>query len=90
LCRDGACPVSACSVHPQRPRRRLLHGSEDDTIPPQFSRDYVEQKKKKGESVQLLEIPHAGHSGLIEPTSEAFRQVTRTVLAAVIQGLPSR
>jgi len=83
LCRDGACPVSACSVHPQRPRRRLLQGSEDDTVPPQFSRDYVEQKKNKGESVQLIEIPRAGHFDLIDPASEAFKQVTTTVLTAV-------
>lgn len=61
----------------------LLHGSEDDTVPPQFSRDYVERKKKKRESVQLIEIPNAGHFELIDPASEAFRQVTSTVLTAV-------
>jgi pimeloyl-ACP methyl ester carboxylesterase len=74
-----------------RAHQRLLHGSEDDTVPPEFSRDYVEQKKKKGESVQLLEIPNTGHFELIDPASEAFKQVTSTVLAAVgTQGLPSR
>src|SRR6266446_5437663 len=64
-------------------RQWLLHGSEDDTVPPEFSRDYVMQKKKAGESVQLLEIPHAGHFDLIDPTSEAFKQVKSTVLTAV-------
>jgi acetyl esterase/lipase len=64
-------------------RQWLLHGTEDDTVPPEFSRDYVAQKKKAGESVQLLEIAHAGHFELIDPTSEAFKQVTNTVLAAV-------
>jgi acetyl esterase/lipase len=74
-----------------RAHQWLLHGSEDDTVPPEFSRDYVEQKKKKGESVQLLEIPNTGHFELIDPASEAFKQVTSTVLAAVgTQGLPSR
>jgi len=64
-------------------RQWLLQGSEDDTVPPEFSRDYVMQKKKTGESVQLLEIQHAGHFDLIDPTSEAFKQVKNTVLTAV-------
>jgi acetyl esterase/lipase len=64
-------------------RQWLLHGSEDDTVPPEFSRDYVMQKKKAGESAELLEIPHAGHIDLIDPASEAFRQVKSTVRTAV-------
>lgn len=64
-------------------RQWLLHGSEDDTVPPEFSRNYVAQKKKAGESVQLLEIPHAGHFELIDPASDAFRQVKSTVLTAL-------
>ena len=64
-------------------RQWLLHGSEDDTVPPEFSREYVMQKKKAGESVRLLEIQHAGHFDLIDPASEAFKQVKSTVLAAV-------
>ena len=64
-------------------RQWLLHRSADDTVPPQFSRDYVEKKKKQGEPVQLLEIPNAGHFDLIDPAADAFRQVTSTVLTAV-------
>jgi acetyl esterase/lipase len=64
-------------------RQWLVHGSDDDTVPPQFSRNYVMQKKKAGESAELLEIPHAGHFDLIDPTSEAFGQVRSTVLTAV-------
>ncbi len=68
-------------------RQCLLHGSEDDTVPPEFSRDYVTQKKKTGEAVQLLEIPHAGHFDLIDPASEAFKKVRSTVLTAVENSL---
>jgi len=57
--------------------------SEDDTVPPEFSRDYVMQKKKAGESAQLLEIPHAGHFDVLDPASEAFKEVRSTVLTAV-------
>jgi acetyl esterase/lipase len=68
-------------------RQWLLHGEDDDTVPPDFSRDYVTQKKKTGESAELLEIPNAGHFELINPASAAFRQVTSTVLVAVGQNV---
>jgi len=64
-------------------RQWLLHGSEDDMVPPEFSRDYVMWKKRAGELVQWIEVPHAGHFELIDPASEAFKQVTSTVLTAV-------
>jgi acetyl esterase/lipase len=64
-------------------RQWLLQGSEDDTVPPEFSRHYVLQKKKAGESAELLEIPHAGHYDLIDPASGAFRHVKSAVLGAV-------
>jgi hypothetical protein len=52
-------------------------------VPPALSREYVMQKKKAGEAVELLEIPDAGHFELIDPASEGFKQVTSTVLTAV-------
>jgi len=64
-------------------RQWLVQGTEDDTVPPEFSRDYVTHKKKAGESVKLLEIPHADHFDLIDPASAAFKQVISAVLAAV-------
>jgi acetyl esterase/lipase len=64
-------------------RQWLLHGSEDDTVPPEFSRDYVTRKKKANESVQLLEILHAGHFDGIDPAAEAFKQVRSSVLTSV-------
>jgi acetyl esterase/lipase len=66
-----------------RAQQWLLHGSVDDTVPPEFSRDYVTQKKQAGESVRLLEISHAGHFDLIDPASMAFGAVKNTVLTAV-------
>lgn len=65
-------------------RQWLLHGNEDDAVPPEFSREYT------GEWVELLEIPCAGHFELIDPASEAFKQVTSTVLTTVgTQELPN-
>jgi acetyl esterase/lipase len=64
-------------------RQWLLHGREDDTVPPELSRSYFERKKKAGEMVQLVEIPNASHFDLIDPASEAFKQVTSALLTAV-------
>jgi len=64
-------------------RQWLIHGAEDDTVPPEFSRNYAVQKKKAGEKVELLEILHAGHFELIDPASAAFKQIATAVLAAV-------
>jgi acetyl esterase/lipase len=59
----------------------IIHGSDDDTVPPQFSRDYVARKKKARESVSLIEIPQAGHFDLINPNADAFTQVKTILLA---------
>jgi pimeloyl-ACP methyl ester carboxylesterase len=64
-------------------RQWLLHGTSDDIVPPQFSRDYVRQKKKSRESAELIEIPQAGHFDLIDPASDAWKQVLSMVLKAV-------
>lgn len=66
-------------------RQWLLHGAIDDTVPPEFSRDYVARKKKARESVELMEIPHAGHFDLIDPGGKAFQQVRIAVIAASLR-----
>ncbi len=64
-------------------RQWLFHGTEDDIVPPEFSRDYVAQKKQAGEAVQLLEIHRASHFDLIDPAADAFKQVRSTALGAL-------
>jgi acetyl esterase/lipase len=71
-------------------RQWLICGSEDETVPPEFSRDYVKFKgapksapAAKKELVELVEIPKAGHFDLLDPSSAAFQRVTSTVLAAL-------
>jgi acetyl esterase/lipase len=63
-------------------RQCLIHGSADDTVPIQFSRDYVREKRKRApsEDVSLIEIARTGHYDLIDPGSVAWRQVENAVL----------
>jgi acetyl esterase/lipase len=60
-------------------RQYVLHGSDDDTVPPDFSRKYAEAKKALGESVTLVEISKAGHFDLIDPRSAAWPKVADCV-----------
>lgn len=64
-------------------RQWLIHGASDDTVPPQFSRDYAARKRSMKEDVQLVEIPGAGHFDLIDPRSAAWKQVEQAVLASL-------
>ena len=65
-------------------RQWLIHGSDDDSVPVAFSRDYVSAKKKKGEKVELIEIPKCGHFDVIDPRSDAFKKhVATTVIASL-------
>jgi acetyl esterase/lipase len=57
----------------------LIHGAADDVIPSNFSRNYAQQKKAKGEDVHYLEISTAGHYDLIDPRSQAWPKVEDTV-----------
>ena len=57
----------------------LFHGLEDDVVPPAFSRDYCDRKRKK-ENVHLVEIAKAGHFELIDPRSAAWLEIEKTVL----------
>ena len=62
-------------------RQCLIHGSADDTVPVEFSRNYVLEKRKRSpsEGVFLVEIAGAEHFDLIDPRSPAWKQVEDTV-----------
>jgi acetyl esterase/lipase len=61
-------------------RQLLVHGDEDDTVPVALSRSYREVKLKRGEKVDLLELPKAGHYELIDPRSSVWPAVQEKTL----------
>jgi acetyl esterase/lipase len=70
-------------------QQRLVHGSADDVVPVDFSRDYVAAKQKRKEDARLLEIPGAGHIDVIDPRSQAWKQIEEIVLR-LVAGTPLR
>src|ERR1017187_3737187 len=65
-------------------RQYLIHGSADDVVPRDFSRNYVTAKQKRSgrlrEDAHLLEIPEAGHFDVIDPRTQAWKQVETSLL----------
>jgi acetyl esterase/lipase len=58
----------------------LIHGAVDNVVPSYLSRNYTEQKKRRGEDVHYLEISTAGHYDLIDSRSKVWPKVENTVL----------
>lgn len=65
---------------PQAIHQWIVYGTKDDVIPDDFSRRYVQEKKKSKEDVHLLKIDGADHFDLIDPRSAAWRQIEPIVL----------
>ena len=63
-------------------RQWLVHGGDDDIVPPEFSRDYVSAKRKAKEDAQLNTIAGAGHFEVVDPRSQAWKDVESAVMEA--------
>jgi acetyl esterase/lipase len=64
-----------------KPPQWLVHGTKDDTVPPDLSRDYA--KAKVREDVHLVMIEKADHFEIVDPHSKAWREVERVVLESL-------
>ena len=73
-----------------RVRQVLVHGTKDDVVPPELSRDYVKRKSKAGEHVSLHEPAGAGHFELIDPESDAWKTVEKAARGFLLTEPKSR
>lgn len=81
--RENYCQADPMHLDIPRAAQRLIHGKEDDIVPPDFSRTYWERKKERGEEVQFIEVEEADHFAVIDPRSAAWPQVEREILTLV-------
>lgn len=58
----------------------LIHGAKDNIVPPALSSEYVASKAK--EHAKLVAIADAGHFEIVDPRSQAWAEVEKTVLRA--------
>jgi acetyl esterase/lipase len=62
-------------------RQMLIHGTADDSVPYEFSRNYAQQKKQAAENVDLLTLEQTGHFEIVDPASAVWKQVEETIVS---------
>jgi dipeptidyl aminopeptidase/acylaminoacyl peptidase len=82
---DAASPIE---LLPLGVRQLLIHGENDEIVPPALSRAYVEQAKRAGDPAELLLLAGTEHFGVIDPESAAWPRVQRAVLALFDRATP--
>jgi len=82
----GGPPDHAASPRhmlPLRVPQLIVHGTDDDQVPVEQSRDYVEQALAAGDTIDYLEIEGGSHSEFIDDQSTEWE----TVAGLVVQRL---
>ena len=64
-------------------RVRLLHGTEDSVVPIEISNGYQKAANRVGDDARLVVLPGGDHFGPVDPRSEHWPSVEKTVQALV-------
>jgi len=76
--------VSPASLPPPRARIVMISGVLDRLVPPYVAHDYARaMQRKHGASIEIIEIPGAGHFDLVTPGTRAWKDVKSRILAAL-------
>ncbi|WP_081838641.1 alpha/beta hydrolase family protein [Thermogemmatispora carboxidivorans] len=59
----------------------LIHGTADDRVPVEISRDYGTQARAAGDQLTLVELPGVDHFALIDSHSAAWQRTRELVLS---------
>jgi acetyl esterase/lipase len=81
--RERYALADPAALLPTGGRLIAVHGTRDETVPVEMSRQYVDRARAAGDQAELIEIADCGHFELIDPLSAAWP----TVLAAIATGL---
>jgi acetyl esterase/lipase len=55
--------------------QKLVHGTADDSVPYEISKNYADRKKNSGENVELITLPQIGHFEIVDPNSTVWEQI---------------
>ena len=67
-------------------RVRLLHGTEDSTVPIEISNTYQKAASRAGDDARLVVLPGADHFAPVDPRSEHWPTVEKTVQGLLDRG----
>lgn len=62
---------SPIAMLPLGVRQLILHGTADDALPADMSRDYAREAIAKGDDVRFVELDGVGHMEFLDPANEA-------------------
>jgi len=79
--RDVYADTSPAALLPIGVRQVIVSGGLDPIVPAAFARDYAAKARASGDDVREIEIPDAGHFELIDPTSQAWREIAPLIEA---------
>lgn len=66
----------------------LVHGLDDDIVPPALSRDYAAAAAAAGDTVRLRELPDVEHFAVIDPASAAWAAIVEELQALLAASEP--
>ncbi len=69
--------ASPCALLPMGVPQLLVHGAEDDVVPPGLSRAYAAAASAAGDAVVLVELSGTGHFEHLNPQDAAWAAVLR-------------
>lgn len=56
-------------------RQLIIHGSQDEYLPVEWSRDYVTCSRDSGDNIDYIEIGNGEHMDYLDPSSEAVSKL---------------
>jgi acetyl esterase/lipase len=68
---DRYAAASPIQLLPLGTKHAVIHGAKDEVVPIHQSRTYVDAAKASGDTVEFVELPHAGHMDFVDTLSEA-------------------
>ncbi len=77
---------SPIELVPLAVRVRLLHGTEDSIVPIEISNAYQKAASRAGDDARLVVLPGADHFAPVDPRSEHWPTVERTVQGLLQRG----
>jgi acetyl esterase/lipase len=80
---DVFADTSPVSLLPLRTPAIMIHGVYDSISPPWHGSNYRRLARAKGDRVEVLAIPDAGHFELVWPKADAWKEVADRIQAAL-------
>ncbi len=73
--------ASPAALLPLGVRHLLIHGADDESVPPALSRRFADGSRTAGGQAALIELPGADHLALIDPETASGARVVAAITA---------